>query len=95
MILIEFLLLLLIAGVCGAIGQSLAGSARGGWLASIGLGFVGALLGGWIARSLGLPSLFAIEIGGSPFPVLWSILGSSLFVVILGMLRRRPARRRG
>src|SRR5881397_642413 len=59
MTLLSFLLLLLVAGICGSIGQAIAGYSRGGCLTSIALGFIGALLGMWIAGRLGLPELFA------------------------------------
>ncbi len=46
---IDFLLLLLVAGICGSIAQSLVGYSRGGCLVSIALGFIGALFGMWLA----------------------------------------------
>jgi uncharacterized membrane protein YeaQ/YmgE (transglycosylase-associated protein family) len=89
----EFLLLLLVAGVCGSIGQALAGFSRGGCLTSVASGFIGALVGVWLARTIGLPELFAVTIGGATFPILWSIIGSALFVGLLGLMtRRRPVR---
>jgi uncharacterized membrane protein YeaQ/YmgE (transglycosylase-associated protein family) len=42
--LVDFLILLVVAGICGAIGQALAGFSGRGILASIALGFIGALL---------------------------------------------------
>jgi anthranilate synthase component 1 len=54
-----------------------------------GVGYFGALLGSWLAGSLGLPAILVITIGGSPVPVVWSILGGALFVALLGMLTRR------
>ena len=38
----EFLVFLLIAGICGAIAQSLVGYSHGGCLVSIALGLIGA-----------------------------------------------------
>lgn len=90
MTLLSLLILLLVAGVCGAAGQAIAGYSRGGCLVSIALGFVGALLGMWLAGLLGLPELFAINIAGRAFPIVWSIVGAALFVALLGLLRRRP-----
>ncbi len=84
----EFLLLLLIAGVCGSIGQSIAGYSKGGCIVSIVIGFIGALLGSWISEQLNLPELLNVTIGGSPFPIIWSIIGSVIFVVIVGLLTR-------
>lgn len=86
MSLFEFLLLLLIAGICGSIGQSIAGYTRGGCIVSIVLGFVGALLGSWMSVQLNMPELFNISVGGNEFPVIWSIIGSVIFVTIVGLL---------
>ena len=91
MTLLDFLLLLIIAGVCGAVGQAIGGYSRGGCLVSIALGFIGALLGTWLARVLKLPELFAISIDTTTFPVIWSIIGAALFVALLGLLSRRQA----
>jgi len=89
MTLIGLLVLLLVAGVCGSIGRALAGYSHTGCLASIALGFIGALLGMWIARKLQLPELFSISVGGERFPVLWSIIGSALFVAVLSLFSSR------
>lgn len=83
------LILLLIAAVCGAAGQALAGYSLGGCLASIGIGFLGALLGMWLAGALGLPEFWTIEVGGESFPVIWSIIGSMILALVFGMIRRR------
>jgi uncharacterized membrane protein YeaQ/YmgE (transglycosylase-associated protein family) len=88
MTLIDVLILLLVAGICGALGQAIAGYSRGGCLVSIALGFVGALLGMWIARQMGLPELFPVRIGGTSFPIIWSIVGSALFVAVLALITR-------
>ncbi|MBX3212041.1 MAG: hypothetical protein KF850_08410 [Labilithrix sp.] len=91
---LELLVLLLIAGICGAAGKAIAGYFPGGFLASIGVGFVGALLGTWLARLIGLPELFAVNIGGTAFPIIWSILGSALFVALIGLISGRFFHRR-
>jgi len=91
MTLIDFLILLLIAGVCGSIGQAIAGYSRGGCLVSIALGFIGAIIGVWVARNMGLPELFSIHIGGTNFPIIWSILGSALFVAVISFIARSRA----
>src|ERR1051325_11370642 len=89
MTLFDLLILLIVAGICGALGQAITGFSRGGCLVSIALGFVGAIVGLWIARNLGLPELFAIQIGTTQFPIVWSIIGSALFVAIIALLTRR------
>lgn len=88
MSLFEILALVVIAAVAGGIGQAIAGYSLGGCLVSAVVGFIGALLGMWIARQLGLPELWVINIGSRPFPVIWSIIGSALFTVVIGVLTR-------
>jgi uncharacterized membrane protein YeaQ/YmgE (transglycosylase-associated protein family) len=87
----EFLMLLLIAGVSGILAQALAGYSRGGCLVTIVLGFIGALLGSWLARLTGLPELLTLNIGGTAFPVVWSVIGGALFAAALSLLTRRTA----
>jgi uncharacterized membrane protein YeaQ/YmgE (transglycosylase-associated protein family) len=88
MTLVSFLLLLVIAGICGAIGQAIAGF-QGGLLVSIAVGFIGALIGVWLAGVFGVREIFAVNIGGRTFPIIWSIIGSALFAALIGLLRRR------
>ena len=88
MTLFDLLILLLVAGICGALGQAIAGYSRGGCLVSIALGFVGALIGMWLARMMGLPELFPVQIGGTSFPIVWSIIGSCLFVAVITLITR-------
>ena len=91
MTILDVIVLLIIAGLCGALGQAISGFSRGGCLVSIALGFIGAVLGMWLARQLGLPELFSIQIGTTNFPIIWSIIGAALFVAVITLLtRRRP-----
>jgi len=91
MSLLGFLVLLIIAAICGAIGQALAGFSTGGFLISIVLGFIGAFLGVWLAQQFGLPELFVINIDGQPFPIVWSIVGAALLALLAGLLSRPRA----
>jgi uncharacterized membrane protein YeaQ/YmgE (transglycosylase-associated protein family) len=87
--LLGFLVLLLVAAVCGGIGRAIAGGSGGGCVVSIAVGFIGALLGVWIAGQLKLPELFVVTIEGHPFPILWSIIGSALFVGVVHLISGR------
>ena len=89
MTLFDLIVLLIVAGICGALGQAITGYSRGGCLVSIALGFVGALLGMWLARMMHLPELFSVNIGTTNFPIVWSIIGSALFVAVITLLTRR------
>jgi uncharacterized membrane protein YeaQ/YmgE (transglycosylase-associated protein family) len=86
---IDLLLLLLVAGICGALGQAIAGYSHGGFLVSIVLGIIGALFGYWLSSALGLPEVFVVPFGDRPFPIIWSIIGAALFVAILSLFTRR------
>jgi len=88
MTILGFLILLLIAAICGGIGQSLAGYNLGGCLVSIIVGFIGAYIGLWVAAKMGLPRFFEISVDGKPFPVIWAVIGSVIFTFIMALLRR-------
>jgi len=81
--------LLCIAGVCGAIGRAIGGGTGGGFFVSIAVGFVGALLGTMIAHAVHLPELFVVTVERRPFPILWSIIGASVFVAFVHLLSGR------
>ncbi len=89
MTLVEVLILLAVAAVCGAIGQIIAGFSRGGFIVAIILGFIGAMIGMWMARNLNLPEPLMIQVGTVTFPILWSIIGSAVFIAIIGLMTRR------
>ena len=89
MTLLQLVLLVIVAAICGAIGQTLAGYSLGGCLVSIVVGFIGAIVGVWLARQLGLPDIFTVRIGRETFPIVWSIAGSALLALGIGLLSRR------
>ena len=91
MTLYEVLTLFVIAGICGALGQAIAGVSGRGCVASIALGFVGALLGQVVAKKFGLPPFFEVTIAGNTFPIVWAILFAALFVGILSAFQRKSS----
>jgi len=91
MTLIDFLILAIVAAICGMIGESLAGYSVGGCVTSAVIGYIGAFIGLWVARQFGLPELFAVTISGTTIPILWSIIGSALLVAGLALVRRSTA----
>ena len=85
----SLVVLLVVAGVCGAIGQAVVGYSPGGFLTSVAVGFIGALLGTWIAGNMGLPDYFTLNVAGKSFPIVWSIVGAAIFVAVLSLVTRR------
>ena len=88
MTLFEFVIYLVIAGVCGAIARSIAGGTGGGFIVSVLLGFLGAFVGTWIARMVHLPVLVVVDIAGHPFPIIWSIIGGFVLAALAHALVR-------
>lgn len=82
MTILEFVLLIIIAAICGSLGMAISGYSRGGCLMAIAVGFIGALLGTWLSRAMSLPELLTVE----GFPVIWSIIGAALFVAVISLL---------
>jgi uncharacterized membrane protein YeaQ/YmgE (transglycosylase-associated protein family) len=87
-----FLLLLVIAAICGAIAQAIVGYSLGGCVVSTVLGAIGAYIGYWIATAFGLPLFWTVNIDGTQFPIIWSILGAIIFVAIVSLFSRRRVR---
>lgn len=83
-----FIFLLVVAAICGSIGQSIAGYSLGGCFVSIVVGFIGAWIGPMIAEKFDFPMFYTITIQGKVFPVVWSIIGSALFTVVVGSISK-------
>jgi uncharacterized membrane protein YeaQ/YmgE (transglycosylase-associated protein family) len=88
----ELLILLIVAALCGSLGMAIGGYSHGGCLISVVLGFIGAFLGMWMARALSLPEILMLEVGDARFPIIWSIIGSALFVAVISFLTRAGSR---
>jgi uncharacterized membrane protein YeaQ/YmgE (transglycosylase-associated protein family) len=86
---LEFIILLVVAALCGAVGAALSGSSSGGLIVAIALGFIGALIGMLLARWTQLPELFVLEVGDIRFPIVWSIIGATVFSLLVGLFQRR------
>lgn len=88
MTLIDLLVLLIVAGVLGAIAQAISGYERGGCLVAIAVGFIGAMVGMWLSRVTGIPDLLKLDFSGTTIPVLWTVIGGALFVSLVAFLTR-------
>lgn len=87
----SFLILLIVAAICGSIGAALAGYTTRGCVTKIIVGLVGALIGTWMSRELRIHDFLYL----AGIPIFWSIIGSTIFVaVITAFTRKRPSRRR-
>lgn len=89
MTLAELLILLIVAGVCGSVGQAIVGYSSSGCVVSVVVGLIGATIGMWLKTAANLPEMLPLRIGGQSFPIVWSVIGAALFVGVLGALTRR------
>lgn len=88
MTLVELILYLVIAGVCGAIARAIAGGRRGGFVVAVLLGFLGAIVGTAVAHTFRLPTVLVVTVAGRPFPIFWSIVGGVVLVAVAHLLIR-------
>jgi uncharacterized membrane protein YeaQ/YmgE (transglycosylase-associated protein family) len=84
-----FLLLLVVAGLCGSLGSALAGYSHTGCLSSIVVGFVGAWIGTWFSHEMHLPPFYVLHFQGEAFPVVWSVIGAAMFGGVTSFLTGR------
>jgi len=81
MTILGFILFLIVAAVCAGIGEMIVpGAVPGGFFASAVVGIVGAWIGTSLMGSVG-PSLAGV-------PILPAILGSAVFVLLLGLISK-------
>ena len=93
---LEFILLLVLAGVLGVAAQRILG-ARYGLLVSVILGFTGAWLGKQLAIWLRLPTIMDVGIGTERFPVIWAIVGAVIVTFAAGFIarsKRKPEKKK-
>ena len=95
MSLLELLVLLVIAGIAGAIAEFAVGFTPGGFLVSIILGVIGAYIGTWLAHRLHLPTILPITVGTQTIELVWTILGALVLVGLVSLLRGRHYPRGG
>ncbi len=84
-----FLLLMLIAFAVGSVAKEIVGLSRSGCLVTVGIGWLGSLLGTLLSMKLGLPEPFPLQIAGKNFPLLWSLMGAVLFVLVVAVVSGR------
>lgn len=85
MSIIEVAILIVVAGVCSAVGQFLSGYSRGGCPISFVMALIGAFLGPRVSAWLGWREAFILPIGPVEFPVVSSVVGALILVLIVNL----------
>ena len=89
MTIVDFLLLLVVAGIIGSIGQAIGGYTSSGCAMSIVIGFAGAIIGRWLPGVLNMPTFMTVDVGDTKFPIIWSVIGAALLVLLLRVILGR------
>jgi uncharacterized membrane protein YeaQ/YmgE (transglycosylase-associated protein family) len=84
----EVIVYLVLALLCGLVGQMLAGRSVGGFIVSIVVGLLGAILGATMAHALGAPEPFNVSVGGRTIPMLWAVVGAAVVTLIVSTVQR-------
>jgi len=85
----SLIILLIVGGLIGVIGQKLVGYSHSGCMTSIAIGFIGALIGSWAVKQFGLPEIYVLKIAHTSLPIIWAIIGAAVLVALLGVLKKR------
>lgn len=80
-------MLLAIAVLCGNIARALAGDLKDGILLAFAVGVVGALAGSQLVRFTSVPEPFELTVGSVTIPLLWSVTGGVIAILLGRMLR--------
>jgi len=79
----DFIMIALVAIVCGSVAQLTSGYSRGGWIVNLGVAFAGALAGTVLSRFLNAPEIYDLKYRMVDFPIIYSIVGSALLLAAL------------
>jgi uncharacterized membrane protein YeaQ/YmgE (transglycosylase-associated protein family) len=89
-----WIVFLVIALICGAIGSLFVGRSIGGFIVLTVVGLLGALLGDWLATSLGAPAVLVVVVEGRSIDLLWAIVGAAIIAAIVAFVQSSVAGRR-
>lgn len=93
----DFIIMLVLAALLGAVSQRILGFQMGGWILATVLGFLGVLLGRWVVYQFGFWEPIPIYVRGRPFPLMWCMIGgvgATFFAAWLSRRRRRARDKR-
>jgi uncharacterized membrane protein YeaQ/YmgE (transglycosylase-associated protein family) len=89
---IDLVLISVVALITGIVGQLTSKYVKGGWIVNFGSAFMGAFVGVHLARAFDLLAVFSIRYEKIDFPLIWALIGSVLFVALVGMFLRSGRR---
>jgi uncharacterized membrane protein YeaQ/YmgE (transglycosylase-associated protein family) len=85
--LLQLLILLVVAGLCGAVAEWIIGYNPGGLLVAIIIGVIGAYIGNWIGGLLPLDLPLTVQVDSVTFNLIWAVIGSLILLVLIRTIR--------
>lgn len=85
----EIISYLLIAVVCAAVAQALAGFSLAGYGGALIGAFIGGWVTAWLVAVLNLPLVIPMIVNGVTIPLVWSIIGALLLALAVSLLMQR------
>ena len=85
--LLELLILLVLAGLCGAVAELIVSYNPGGLLVTIIVGVIGAYIGNWIGGLLPLELPLTVQVDSVTFNLIWAVLGSLILLILIRTIR--------
>lgn len=90
--LLQLLILLVLAGICGAVAELIIGYKPGNMLVSVIVGVIGAYLGGLLTFRGAIPLLLPVRVGPTTIDIIWTTLGAFVVLLLLALFRGHPTR---
>jgi uncharacterized membrane protein YeaQ/YmgE (transglycosylase-associated protein family) len=91
--LLELLILLVLAGICGAFAELIVGYSPGGLFVTIIVGVIGAYLGSWIGGWVPLDLPLTAQVDTITFNLIWAVIGSCILLLLISLVRGGGRRR--
>ncbi len=82
-------LILIVSAICGSIAGAITGAKQQGCWTNVGVGLMGSIVGYFLQKLLNLPSIIDLHLGHGRFPLLWTIIGSIVFLAVLQLINSK------
>ncbi|OQX90353.1 MAG: hypothetical protein B6D57_03590 [Candidatus Coatesbacteria bacterium 4484_99] len=87
---IKIVVFVILAFIIGSVSSAIVGLSRRGCFLTIIIGLIGAFIGNILSSVLGFPDLLYLRFSDKlEFPLMWSLIGTILFVWIISLALKR------
>lgn len=90
----EFVIILVISGVCGGLARAIFDLGTDNFFLSIIIGLAGGYLGMYLVNNYALPVIFVLPIGSKLVPVVWILIGALLLTFVASLIESLRTRKK-